>query len=339
MNPTLVILAAGMGSRYGGLKQIDRFGPSGETIMDYSLHDALAAGFAKVVFVIRRDFESSFRAVVSGQYENCMSVEHVFQELGDMPTGFTVPSGRTKPWGTAHAIWCARRTVKEPFVSINADDYYGRNSFKTASEHLMRPAVGDGRGTVGAPTLAPPTPSRDGLRRAEPGHVHAIPGRVPEYCMVGYPVLQTLSDHGAVARAICEVDEEGFLKALVERTRVERSGDSARYVDEAGSVHILKGDEVVSMNMWGFSPSVFDALERHLTRFLEAQNRTREDSECLIPVAVNEILKEKAAKVRILSTSDAWFGVTHPSDKPGVMKIIREMVKRGEYPSPIWSGG
>lgn len=309
MSPTLLILAAGMGSRYGGPKQIDRFGPSGETIMDYALYDALAAGFAKVVFVIRHDFESDFRAMVGRKYESRVAVDYVFQELDALPPGFAVPSGRTQPWGTAHAIWCARQCVKEPFLSINADDYYGRNSFKTAAEHLMR-AFADGS-----------------------------PGRLPEYCLVGYPVLQTLSEHGAVARAICEVDEEGFLKALVERTRVVRSGDTGRYVDEAGGVRVLQGDEVVSMNMLGFSPSVFDQLERHLTRFLADQHRTRDNSECLIPVAVNEILRAKAARVRVLPTSDAWFGVTHAKDKPGAIEILREMVKRGEYPSPIWSGG
>src|ERR1022692_3516508 len=168
MNSTLLVLAAGMGSRYGGLKQIDPFGPSGETIMDYSVYDSLRAGFAKVVFVIRREFESAFRAAVGDKYGSRISVEYVFQQLDDLPPGFTVPEGRTKPWGTAHAIWCARRAIAEPFVSINADDYYGKNAFKAVAEHLMRAAT---------------------------------PESVPEYCMVGYPVLQTLSDHAAVTRA------------------------------------------------------------------------------------------------------------------------------------------
>jgi NDP-sugar pyrophosphorylase family protein len=294
-----------MGSRYGGPKQIDRFGPSGETIMDYALYDALAAGFAKVVFVIRHDFEADFRAMVGRKYESRVAVDYVFQELDALPPGFAVPSGRTQPWGTAHAIWCARQCVKEPFLSINADDYYGKSSFQAVAQHLMRPGV----------------------------------GRLPEYCLVGYPVLQTLSEHGAVARAICEVDEEGFLKALVERTGVVRSGATGRYVDETGAVRVLQGHEVVSMNMLGFSPSVFDQIERYLTRFLADQHRTRDNAECLIPVAVNEILRAKAARVRVLPTSDAWFGVTHAKDKPGAIEIIREMVKRGEYPSPIWSGG
>jgi hypothetical protein len=304
MKPTLLILAAGMGSRYGGLKQIDRFGPSGETITDYALYDALAAGFAKVVFVIRHDFESNFRAAVGSKYENRVSVDYVFQELDDLPPGFAAPAGRTKPWGTAHAIWCARRCVKEPFVSVNADDYYGKGAFKAVAKHLMQPGV---------------------------------TSLLPEYCLVGYPVLQTLSEHGAVARAICEVDEEGFLKALVERTGMERSGDTGKYVDEAGTVRVLTGNEVVSMNMLGFSPAVFDQLERHLIRFLHVQKQIQDNSECLIPVVLGEILAEKAAKVRVLPTSDAWFGVTHAKDRPTAIETIRAMVARGEYPSPIWS--
>ena len=306
MKPTLLVLAAGMGSRYGGLKQLDRFGPSGETIMDYGIYDALAAGFGRLVFVIRRDFEAVFREAVGSKYERRVAVEYVFQQLDDLPAGFTVPSGRTKPWGTTHAIWSARRAIAEPFVSINADDYYGKTSFNAVAEHLSRS--------------------------------HS-PGRAADYCMVGYPVLQTLSDHAAVTRAICEVDGGGFLKALVECTKVERAGDRARYVDEAGQAHLLGGNEVVSMNFWGFTPSVFDHLERHLIRFLETEARTREKSECLIPVVVGELLKEKVATVRVLPTSDAWFGVTHPEDKPTVTQTIREMVARGSYPSPIWTEG
>src|SRR5580698_6996601 len=198
MNPSLLVLAAGMGSRYGGLKQLDRFGPGGETIMDYSVYDAMAAGFAKVVFVIRRDFESEFRAAVGGKYEGRISVEYVFQQLDDLPPGFAVPAGRTKPWGTAHAIWCARRAIAEPFVSINADDYYGKTAFKATAEYLLRP----------------------------PSSEHAA-----DYCMVGYPILQTLSAHAPVTRAICRVDESGFLETLAECAKVERTEDGGQYVD------------------------------------------------------------------------------------------------------------
>jgi hypothetical protein len=302
-----------MGSRYGGLKQIERFGPSGETIMDYSVYDALRAGFARVVFVIRRELEPAFRAAVGDKYGGRIAVEYVFQELDDLPSGFTVPPGRTKPWGTAHAIWCARRAVSGPFASINADDYYGGASFQAVAQHLMGEAAVGGADAAGRGPVA--------------------------YCMVGYPVLQTLSEHAAVARAICEVDDRGFLTALVERLKVEKSGEGGRYLDEAGRSRALGGNEVVSMNFWGFTPSVFEQLERHLVRFLETRDPAQEKSECLIPVVVGGLIKEDAAKVRVLTTSDTWFGVTHPGDKARVMKTLRELVGRGEYPSPLWTAG
>ncbi len=303
MKPTLLVLAAGMGSRYAGLKQIDGFGPSGETIMDYSIHDALAAGFGKVVFVIRRDFEAAFRAAVGSKYERRIAVDYVFQELGELPPGFSAPAGRIKPWGTTHAIWCARRAIAEPFVSINADDYYGKRPFAAVAEHLARAA-----GRAG----------------------------VPEHCMVGYPVGETLSEHAAVTRAVCQVDAAGFLEALVERMKIERADGGARYFDESGAPHTLPGDAVVSMNFWGFFPSVFEHLEAHLARFLAAAGAGPGNPECLIPVSVGEMIRAGAAKVRVLPTTDRWFGVTHPQDKPGVVRTIREMVDRGDYPSPIW---
>jgi len=303
MNPTLLILAAGMGSRYGGLKQIEPFGPNGETLMDYSLHDALEAGFEKVVFVIRRDFEASFREAVGMKYEKRTHVEYVFQEIADLPAGFSQPFERSKPWGTAHAVWAAREVVHEPFASINADDYYGRNSFKLVAQHLMRPAA----------TM-----------------------RIPEYCMVGFRILQTLSEHGAVARALCEMDDQGFLKAVVERTGVEKSNNTAKFIDETGCLRILTGDVTVSMNLWGFPPSVFEQLARHFTKFLKMHNRARETAEFFIPLAVDGILKERSAKVRVLPTPDTWFGVTYQEDRPRVVAKISEMVERGDYPSPLW---
>lgn len=304
MSATLLILAAGMGSRYGGLKQMDGFGPSGETLMDYSIHDALAAGFNKVVFVIRRDFEAEFRKMVGGKYDRRVVVDYVFQALDDLPSGFAMPAGRSKPWGTTHAIWCARHAVKEPFVSINGDDYYGKIAYRVAAKHLARPDLASG---------------------------------TPDYCMVGYPVLRTLSDHGAVARAICQVDAQGRLQALVERLHVEKSGNTGRYVDESGSVRILAGNEVVSMNLWGFTPAVFDQLERRFTHFLAETKPSAGTPECIVAVSVGELVAEGAARVRVLPTTDTWFGVTHANDKPGVMETIRGMVARGDYPSPIWT--
>jgi NDP-sugar pyrophosphorylase family protein len=272
--------------------------------MDYSIHDALAAGFGKVVFVIRRDFEAAFRATTGGKVERRVQVEYVFQQLDELPPGLAVTPGRTKPWGTAHAIWCARRAIAEPFVSINADDYYGRQGFRALAAELARPAtVGD----------------------------------IPSYAMVGYPILGTLSEHAAVTRGICEVDAAGNLQAIVERMKVERTAGGARYLDEAGTAHALTGREVVSMNLWGFTPAVFDQLEDELIAFLEAQLDAPQNSECLIPAVVGALLREEEARVRVLPTSDAWFGVTHPEDKPTVMKTLREMVARGEYPSPIWA--
>ena len=305
MSPTLLVLAAGMGSRYGGLKQIDRFGPSGETeAIDYAIYDALAAGFTKVAFIIRRDFEAEFRKAVGSKYESRIATEYIFQELQELPPGVTVHQGRTRPWGTAHAIWCARDRVKEPFACVNADDYYGKNAFRIIARKLTRAATS---------------------------------GPLPEYCVVGYPVLQTLSEHGSVTRAICELDGEGFLSALTERTGMERSGNTGKFLDENAGVRVLKGDEVVSMNMMGFTPAVFAQLERHLRTFLEAQKRTPDNSECVLPVVVGRLIEEKAARVRVLPTTDAWFGVTHAKDKLGATKLIAEMVERGEYPSPIWN--
>jgi hypothetical protein len=303
MGPTLLVLAAGMGSRYGGLKQLDHFGPSGETIMDYAIHDALAAGFDKVVFVIRRDFEADFRAFVGGKYEQRVAVDYVFQEHADLPAGSPVPAARSKPWGTAHAIWCARSCVREAFCSLNADDYYGKHAFGLVARHLMQ-------NTQDA-TLA-------------------------GYCIVGYPILQTLSAHGGVARALCEVDQDGWLTGLRERTGIERSGDTGRYLDDTGRTCVLDGTEVVSMNMMGFFPAVFAQIEEHLRRFLERQSQTPDQSECLIPVVVDQLVRERRARVRVLPTTDAWFGVTHAADRTGTVASIAEMVRRGDYPSPIW---
>ncbi len=303
MNPTLLILAAGMGSRYGGLKQIDQFGPHGETIMDYAVYDALVAGFAKIVFIIRHDFETEFRAIVGKKYESRVTVDYVFQERESLPVGFSARPERTKPWGTAHAIWCARESVKEPFLVVNADDYYGKNSYKLAAEFLMRPG-------------ASPTE--------------------PEYCLVGYPVLQTLSEHGSVARAICDVDGTGLLNGLVERLRVEKWGATGKFLDETGAERFLDGTEVVSMNMMGFTPALFGQLERHLVTFLERQSASPDNSECILSVVLGELLREQAARVRVLPTSDIWFGVTHAQDKPGVVETMKKMAERGDYPSPLW---
>jgi hypothetical protein len=304
MGLTLLVLAAGMGSRFGGPKQLERFGPGGETMMDYAIYDALAAGFDRVVFVIRRALAAEFRAGVGSRYERRIAVDYVFQEMDDLPAGFVVPAGRRKPWGTAHAIWSARTSVREPFANVNADDYYGKNAFRVMAQHLQK---------------------------------FPMAGSLPEYCVVGYPVRETLSDHGGVARAICEIDDQGFLVSLTERFGLKRAGERCQYVDEAGDVRILRGDEVVSMNMMGFAPTVFAQLERHLAAFLEGRGPSRDgEPEFLLPEVVGKLIAEKTAQMRVLPTTDTWFGVTYAQDKPAVTKRLAEMVKQGDYPSPIW---
>lgn len=304
MNKTLLIMAAGMGSRFGGLKQMTGFGPHGETLMDYSIHDALAAGFQKVVFIIRRDFEADFRRQIGAKYEGRVGVDYVLQSLEALPPGFSPSPGRTKPWGTTHAIWCARDVVNEPFVAINGDDFYGRNAYRLAATHLDRAGVLAG---------------------------------TPEYGLVGYPVLATLSDHGTVARAICQVDGQGLLQDLVERLNLEKAGTTGRFVDDRGQEHRLVGDEVVSMNIWGFTPAVFAQLERRFTAFLAATRERAGTPECIVSVSVGELIREQAARVRVLPTTDTWFGVTHAKDTDGVKATLRAMVDRGDYPSPIWN--
>jgi hypothetical protein len=306
MTPTLLILAAGMGSRYGGLKQVARFGPSGETLMDYAIYDALSAGFSKVVFMIRHDFEAEFREAVGGRYEGRVAVEYAFQELDDLPPGFSKRADRIKPWGTTHAIWCARRVVQGTFVSLNADDYYGKSALSLVAQFLREPVQS---------------------------------ASLPEYCVVGYPVLQTLSEHGAVARAVCDVDGSDLLRSLIERKQIERVGNTGRCWDDAGNPVVLRGDEVVSMNMFGFTPAVFEQLERHLSAFFVAQAQAPDNSESVIPVVVNALLREGAAKVRLVRSADRWFGVTHAEDKATTEREIAEMVKRGDYPSPVWGNG
>jgi hypothetical protein len=304
MGLTLLVLAAGLGRRFGGAKQLERFGPAGETMMDYAIYDALAAGFDRVVFVIRRALAADFRAAVCSRYERRIAVDYVFQEIDDLPGGFVVPTGRGKPWGTAHAIWSARTCVREPFANVNADDYYGKHAFRVMAQNLRKPPIA---------------------------------GSLPEYYVVGYPVRGTLSDHGGVARAICEIDDQGFLVSLTERCGLKRAGGTCKYVDETGTERMLRGDEVVSMNMMGFTPTVFEQFERHLATFLEARGPTRDgEPEFMLPEVVGQLIAEKTARMRVLPTPDAWFGVTYAQDKPAVTQLLAEMVQRGDYPSPIW---
>jgi Nucleotidyl transferase len=297
IKPTLLVLAAGMGSRYGGLKQIDPVGPSGETIIDYSIFDALRAGFGKLVFVIRRDIEETFREAIGARFEKRLPVEYVFQELDKLPPGFSVPPNRKKPWGTGQAILVAADVIHEPFAAINADDFYGAASFRVLAEHL-----------------------RSG---------------VSDYSMVGFVLRNTLSEFGSVARGACQVGADGYLQGVTELTKIERDGQGAKYTDAAGTIHLLSGDEPVSMNMWGFTPTVFPHLREQLIEFLQRHGR-EEKSELYIPLVVSELIRARKERCKVLRTPDTWLGVTYREDRPFVVEGIRALMARGEYPQKLW---
>lgn len=282
-----------MGSRYGGLKQIDAVGPAGETILDFSVYDALRAGFGQIVFVIRKDIEDAFRQSIGARFEQRIDVKYVFQEIDDLPPGFTVPTGRTKPWGTTQAVLAAAETIHEPFAVINADDFYGAESFQSLSAHLQAESSG--------------------------------------YAMIGFILRNTLSAFGAVARGICGVDENGYLKSVVEMTSIERDGVEIK----AGQGVALSGDELVSMNMWGFTPRVFDQLRAYFESFLDAHSLDQR-AECYLPNAVNSLIHSGESRVRVLSTAEPWFGVTYREDRPHVVESIGRLVRSGRYPERLW---
>ena len=306
MKPVLVVLAAGMGSRYGGLKQIDPVGPSGEAILDYSVFDAHRAGFGKVVFIIRRDIEKVFREQVGAKYEGLLPVDYAFQDIADLPPPYVVPAGRAKPWGTAHAIRAARNIVHEPFAAINADDFYGRDAFARLAKFLG---------------------SADAQERVPPAH---------PFAMVGYRLDQTLSDFGSVARGICCVSPEGRLVKVTEMTKIVRTPSGAENRDDPAAPVALTGGERVSMNMWGFTPALFGELEARFPSWLDA-NATREKAEWYIPFVVDELVHEGKATVEVLPTDSAWFGATYREDKPLVAAAIRRLVDAGEYPSNLFA--
>ncbi len=295
--PTLLVLAAGMGSRYGGLKQIDPVGPNGETIIDYSIFDAVRAGFGKLVFVIRHDIESAFREAIGARFEKRLPVEYVFQELDKLPAGFSVPPNRTKPWGTGQAILMAENAIREPFAAINADDFYGADSFRVLAEHLQSGAT--------------------------------------DYAMVGFILRNTLSEFGSVARGACRVGPDGYLQGVTELTKIEKDGPGAKYVDAKGSMQRLSGDEPVSMNMWGFTPSLFPHLREQLIEFLR-KHGLEEKSELYIPSVVNELVAARKERCKVLRTTDSWFGVTYREDRPFVVEGIRGLIARGDYPEALW---
>lgn len=300
MKPTLFVLAAGMGSRYGGLKQLDGVGPNGETIMDYSIYDAVNAGFGKLVFVIRKSFEEDFREKIVKKYEKKIPVELVFQELDILPEGFSVPEGRVKPWGTNHAVMMGKDVIHEPFAVINADDFYGRESYKVLADFLQTA-----------------------------GHSQN------KYCMVGYRVGNTLSESGTVARGVCETDADGNLTGVVERTQVKRIDGEVKYKDENDQWIAIPDNTPVSMNMWGFTPDYFKHSEEYFVNFLK-ENAGNLKAEYFIPLLVNYLTVNKISTVKVLDTPSKWFGVTYAEDRPGVVEKLQKLADEGIYPSPIW---
>ena len=299
MKPTLFVLAAGMGSRYGGLKQIDGLGPSGETIMDYSVYDALRAGFGKVVFVIRKDFEEAFREVVISKYADKVPCEVCFQSVDKVPEGCIYNPERTKPWGTNHAVLMAKDLIKEPFAVINADDFYGRESFQVLADYLK-----------------------------------SVEGTTGKYCMVGYRVANTLSENGSVSRGVCATDENGYLTDVVERTKIEKVGDKIIYTEDGVDTEISPNSPV-SMNMWGFTPEYFEYVEKAFVEFLKTRGQELK-SEFYIPTLVNDMIRSGEATCKVLDTTSKWFGVTYAEDRPQVVMKINNLVKEGVYPEKLF---
>ena len=300
--PTLMVLAAGMGSRYGGLKQVDPMGPNGEAVLDYSVFDALRAGFGRVVFVIRDELLEAFREQIEPRMPDGLAIGYAFQRLDDLPGGHRVPEGRSKPWGTAHAVYAARHEIAEPFAVVNADDFYGRDAYARMAEWLGKPQAG---------------------------------GRPHHYAMVGYRLDHTLSEHGAVNRGICKADERGMLRAVEEFLDIARGADGViRGRAQDGGMRDLQPDDICSMNFWGFHPTVFGEIGSILDAFLSERGGEAK-SECYIPSILDALIGDGLADCSVLPTSSQWFGVTYPEDKPQVVSSIRALIDAGQYPDKL----
>jgi len=300
MQPTLIILAAGMGSRYGSLKQIDRFGPSGETIVEYSIYDALRAGFEKIVLVIRQNFADDFRDIVLNKALKKAEISFAFQELDNLPKGFSLHADRVKPWGTGHAVLMAANMANTPFAVVNADDFYGAKSYRIIADFLSQPQQGGPE----------------------------------EYCLVDYRLDNTLSESGYVSRGICNVNKDNYLTDITEHKKISRNGNEISSLTDAGKI-ILTGKERVSMNLMGFLPSMFDHLQQQFTTFLNV-NSGNKDSEFFLPSAMNEVIKSGKARVKVLPTMEKWFGVTYREDRDMVMNSLKKLVDQGVYPNSLW---
>ena len=300
--PTLVIMAAGIGSRYGGLKQIDPIGPSGEIIIDYSVYDALGAGFGKVVFVVREEIKSALKERIDRSIAKRCETAYVIQRTENVPAGFAVPPEREKPWGTGHAVLCCRDIVDTPFAVINADDFYGRSAYQTLCDYLRQAEDRNGR---------------------------------YDYSMVGYPLEKTLSEHGQVTRGVCTVSGEGFLMEIDERAGIEKSNASAQYTEDGTNWVAIPQGSLVSMNMWGFTPSLFSELEARFALFLAKSGRGLK-AEFLLPDLIGSLVAEKKAQVKVLSTDACWFGVTYQQDRPWVKRAIGSLIQAQIYPADLW---
>ncbi|AEY64682.1 sugar phosphate nucleotidyltransferase [Clostridium sp. BNL1100] len=302
-NTALVIMAAGMGSRYGGLKQIDPVGPNGEIIMEYSIYDAIRAGFNKVVFIIKKEIEDTFREVVGKKIEGIIDVEYVYQKVDNLPQGFSVPEGRVKPWGTGHAVLSAKDAVKTPFAVINADDFYGAETYKLLNGFLTNNQDSDNKYT---------------------------------YCMVGFVIENTLTENGHVARGVCNVDNQGNLIDIHERTKIVKFGNETKYTEDDTNWIKIPEKSIVSMNTWGFNPSILQELEERFPEFLRSNKDNLLKAEYFLPTVVDNLIKEGKADVKVLSTADKWYGVTYQEDKPVVKKSISDMVLEHKYPNRLW---
>lgn len=299
MQPTLVILAAGMASRYGSMKQTQSFGPSGETIMDYSIYDAIRAGFKKVVFIIREDFAENFKSIFEPKLKDLIATDYVYQKLDSHLENFEVPKERTKPWGTAHAVLCCADKVNEPFAVINADDFYGRDSFEKAYSFLT-----------------------------EKCDEHT-------QCIIGYELKRTLSDNGSVSRGVCDVDENGNLLSINERTKIYRNEKGKITYEDNSGLHEVNEDSSVSMNFWGFSPKLFPFMKKQFEIFLQ-ENIDQPKSEFFIPIVADNYSKSGAGVIQVIPTNSQWFGVTYKEDAPHVQNSINDLVKIGQYPTKLW---
>ena len=300
-SPQLVIMAAGMGSRYGGLKQIDPIGPAGEIVLDYAVYDAKKAGFDKVVFIIRKDIEKIFREKVGKTIEQHIDVDYAFQELDNLPTGYNLPANRSKPWGTAHAILCAQNAISAPFAAINADDFYGASTYTKIAEFLKNAKDSDKL----------------------------------DYAMVSFILENTLTENGYVSRGICKTDQAGYLTDVVERTKIQRIEGKVCYTEDDQNWIQLDPQSKTSMNVWGFTPSFLTELEEMFPKFLD-KNLNTEKGEFYIPFAVNSLIQQQKASVKVLTTNEKWLGVTYPEDKPTVVSEIQKKIEAGEYPKILW---